>query len=358
MDSQTMYEMYRLMAIAKYEERYVIPKAHVEQAHDLEEMGCSLDFEGGPGMHESGPFGEASGRPVPVAVETFNALQRAADLRRGASATPPARPGEPAELGRQRRTAAGCSRKRAACRRPSGAGTRGGGAAMSRRERWSSRLRPGVCPTRTGPARQGAADAAALAEFPGAGRVDFAEVMERLAARPPRELQSFYVRGVRPPASTPCTCPTGRTATPGAAATSWPNSSRSTGRAGSWWTPHGELPDYLPMVLEFAAPSTSTRPRPAARFRAEPGDDPLGAAPATGCRTPASCRPSAPPCREIPGRRAGRHADGRRRSAHRSRGPGPVDPRRWLTMLATDRRIRRSPWTSCLGRPALPWSWC
>ena len=75
MDSQTMYEMYRLMAIAKYEERYVIPKAHVEQAHDLEEMGCSLDFDGGPGMQDTSPFGEASGRPVPVAVETFNALR-------------------------------------------------------------------------------------------------------------------------------------------------------------------------------------------------------------------------------------------------------------------------------------------
>ena len=78
---QSMYEMYRLMAIAKYEERYVIPKAHVEQAHDLEEMGCSLDFDGGPGMQDSGPFGEASGRPVPVAVETFNALKQPADLR-------------------------------------------------------------------------------------------------------------------------------------------------------------------------------------------------------------------------------------------------------------------------------------
>ena len=71
-----MYEMYRLMAIAKYDERYVIPKAHVEQAHDLEEMGCSLDFDDGPGMYESGPFGEASGRPVPVAVETFHALKQ------------------------------------------------------------------------------------------------------------------------------------------------------------------------------------------------------------------------------------------------------------------------------------------
>src|SRR5690606_10074317 len=31
-------EMYRLLAIAKYEERYVIPSAHTEQAHALEEM--------------------------------------------------------------------------------------------------------------------------------------------------------------------------------------------------------------------------------------------------------------------------------------------------------------------------------
>ena len=27
-------------------------------------------------MYESGPFGEASGRPAPVAVETFNALRQ------------------------------------------------------------------------------------------------------------------------------------------------------------------------------------------------------------------------------------------------------------------------------------------
>jgi len=67
--------MYRLLAIAKYDERYVISKAHVEQAHDLEEIGCSLDFDGGPYASESGPFGEASGRPSPVAVETFQALR-------------------------------------------------------------------------------------------------------------------------------------------------------------------------------------------------------------------------------------------------------------------------------------------
>ena len=74
MTDVSMREMYRLMAIAKYNERYVIPKAHVEQAHELEELGCSVDFDGGP--YESGPFGEASGRPSPVAVETFQALKQ------------------------------------------------------------------------------------------------------------------------------------------------------------------------------------------------------------------------------------------------------------------------------------------
>ncbi len=67
--------MYRLLAIAKYEDRYVIPSAYAEQGHALEETACSLDFDGGPGMLDSGPFGETSGRPVPVSVETFHALK-------------------------------------------------------------------------------------------------------------------------------------------------------------------------------------------------------------------------------------------------------------------------------------------
>jgi nitrate reductase beta subunit len=68
-------EMYRLLAIAKYEDRYVIPSAHTEQAHALEEMACSLDYEDGPGMGGAGPFGSSSGKPVPVAVENFHVLQ-------------------------------------------------------------------------------------------------------------------------------------------------------------------------------------------------------------------------------------------------------------------------------------------
>ncbi|GCD95635.1 nitrate reductase subunit beta [Embleya hyalina] len=72
-------DLYRLLAIAKYDERYVIPTAAIGDAARLEESalpdGCSLDFAGGPGMGGSGPFGEASGRPVPVSVENFHALR-------------------------------------------------------------------------------------------------------------------------------------------------------------------------------------------------------------------------------------------------------------------------------------------
>jgi nitrate reductase / nitrite oxidoreductase, beta subunit len=77
MTGEQMYDMYRLLAIAKYDERYVIPAAHAEQAHQLEELAteCSLDYSGGPGMGGSGPFGEGSGVTTPIAVETFHLLQ-------------------------------------------------------------------------------------------------------------------------------------------------------------------------------------------------------------------------------------------------------------------------------------------
>ncbi|MFJ8196458.1 nitrate reductase subunit beta [Streptomyces sp. NPDC096152] len=77
MREEEMYDMYRLLALAKYDERYVIPPAHAEQAHRLEELAteCSLDYEGGPGMGGSGPFGETSGGAAPIAVETYRALR-------------------------------------------------------------------------------------------------------------------------------------------------------------------------------------------------------------------------------------------------------------------------------------------
>jgi nitrate reductase beta subunit len=77
MTGARMYAMYRLLALAKYDERYVIPPAHAEQAHGLEELAteCALDYEGGPGMGGSGPFGESSGGPAPIAVENFRMLR-------------------------------------------------------------------------------------------------------------------------------------------------------------------------------------------------------------------------------------------------------------------------------------------
>ncbi|WP_246201685.1 nitrate reductase subunit beta [Streptomyces alboniger] len=84
MSGREVEEMYRLLAIAKYEDRYVIPTAAVGDARRLEESAlpelsdsCSLDFEGGPGMGGDGPFGQDSGRkqlPL-VTIENFHALR-------------------------------------------------------------------------------------------------------------------------------------------------------------------------------------------------------------------------------------------------------------------------------------------
>jgi nitrate reductase beta subunit len=80
MSGNEVEDMYRLLALAKYDERYVVPTAFgVDEADRgvIEEVGCSLDFDGGPGMGGMGdvPFGEASGRPDPASVETFHALR-------------------------------------------------------------------------------------------------------------------------------------------------------------------------------------------------------------------------------------------------------------------------------------------
>ena len=74
MTEEEMYDMYRLLAIAKYDDRYVIPPAHAEQAHSLEELSteCSVSEYGG-GNPEL--FGEGSGTLAPIAVENFQMLQ-------------------------------------------------------------------------------------------------------------------------------------------------------------------------------------------------------------------------------------------------------------------------------------------
>ena len=84
MTTDDIEDMHRLLAIAKYDERYVIPTAHAEGrdpqqlAHSLEELAteCSLDYEDGPGMTPSGPFGESSGGAVPIALENFQMLKQ------------------------------------------------------------------------------------------------------------------------------------------------------------------------------------------------------------------------------------------------------------------------------------------
>ncbi len=51
LDAEEVRKMYRLLAIAKYDDRFVIPKSHREEVRDLyEDQGaCGLDFAGGPG---------------------------------------------------------------------------------------------------------------------------------------------------------------------------------------------------------------------------------------------------------------------------------------------------------------------
>jgi nitrate reductase beta subunit len=67
--------LYRLLAIARYDERYVIPAAHAEMAGVLEETpGCSVEeYEHGA---RGGHLGEAS--VTPVTIENFDLARRRA----------------------------------------------------------------------------------------------------------------------------------------------------------------------------------------------------------------------------------------------------------------------------------------
>jgi nitrate reductase beta subunit len=68
-----MEEMYRLLAIARYEDRFVIPPAHTETARHLmaQQGSCGLNFPGGPGgcsvQHADG-HGIDNGRFHPIGV--------------------------------------------------------------------------------------------------------------------------------------------------------------------------------------------------------------------------------------------------------------------------------------------------
>ncbi len=74
MTPEAIDEMYRLLAIAKYEDRFVIPPAHRELAEELSQQqqgSCGLDFPGGPGSCEPSD-GNGS---VEAGVEAFHITQ-------------------------------------------------------------------------------------------------------------------------------------------------------------------------------------------------------------------------------------------------------------------------------------------
>ena len=80
MTEEEMYEMFRLLAIAKYADRYVIPPAHAEQAHALEELAtdCAVGLRRGRfplrpgaarrgrGLPDAGGGGELPDAPGPA----------------------------------------------------------------------------------------------------------------------------------------------------------------------------------------------------------------------------------------------------------------------------------------------------
>jgi nitrate reductase beta subunit len=98
MTEESMYEMFRLLAIAKYAERYVIPTAHAEQAHAWRSWPPTAPSRRTAATSES--FGEGSGAPTPVAVENFRMLRSARPPTRIAAAADNPLAGQPAQLGR------------------------------------------------------------------------------------------------------------------------------------------------------------------------------------------------------------------------------------------------------------------
>ncbi|MFT2017040.1 nitrate reductase subunit beta [Streptomyces sp. 796.1] len=56
MDAARIEAMYRLLALAKYDERYVIPTSYSAEPGSPLDTGCSLEGAGGPGMYEADAF--------------------------------------------------------------------------------------------------------------------------------------------------------------------------------------------------------------------------------------------------------------------------------------------------------------
>ena len=87
--------MYRLLAIANYEDRYVIPQAHAELGERLmqEQGGCGLDFAGGPGNCGAvDPRPDTSSPHVPYDGESFHLVDILTRESAGREAPPTAQP--------------------------------------------------------------------------------------------------------------------------------------------------------------------------------------------------------------------------------------------------------------------------
>jgi nitrate reductase beta subunit len=71
LEAADLEALYRLLAIAKYADRYVIPLAHTETAaHLTEQQGsCGLDFAGGPGS--CGASGDGPADPERTPIDSF-----------------------------------------------------------------------------------------------------------------------------------------------------------------------------------------------------------------------------------------------------------------------------------------------
>jgi nitrate reductase beta subunit len=73
MTTAEVEEMYQVMAIANYEDRFVIPSTHREYAEDTFDMrgGCGFSFGNGcsDGASEASLFGGTKRRTIPIKAE-------------------------------------------------------------------------------------------------------------------------------------------------------------------------------------------------------------------------------------------------------------------------------------------------
>ena len=101
MTQDAIRRMYRLLAVAKYDERYVIPLAHVEGGGSVD-PAAHLGLEELPGCTVGGPSGSPyggnvgaprrPGEPVPVSIEAFHVTRSRATADRYADIEPVVEP--------------------------------------------------------------------------------------------------------------------------------------------------------------------------------------------------------------------------------------------------------------------------